>query len=134
VGTPDEHMKPRILIIEDEVLVRLFAVDVLEDEGFSVSEAASGAEALAEVQASADLTAVIIDLGLPDRSGDLIAADIRALHPSLPMLIASGRSEHELKERFGDDARVGIVVKPFTGPMLLDALAQMGVTAPSGDS
>jgi CheY-like chemotaxis protein len=133
-NSPAEPTKPRILIVEDEVLVRMYAVDVLADEGFNVTEAGSGAEALAKVQASAGFTAVIIDLGLPDRSGDLIAADIRALYPALPVLIASGRSERELKERFGNDARVGIVVKPFTAPMLLEALAQLGVSAPSGKS
>lgn len=123
-----DDAKPCLLIVEDEVLVRMFAVDALEDEGFSVVECATGAEALAKMQASPSIVAVIIDLGLPDRSGDLVAADIRALRPDVPILIASGRSERELKERFGLDRQVGIVVKPFTGPMLFEALAKLGVT------
>ena len=128
----NDHAKPCVLIVEDEVLVRMFAVDALEDEGFSVVESATGAEALAKAQENPRLVAVIIDLGLPDRSGDLIAADIRAQRPNLPILIASGRSERELKDRFGLDRNVGIIVKPFTGPMLFEALEKLGVTPRSG--
>jgi DNA-binding response OmpR family regulator len=117
------------LIVEDEVLVRMFAVDALEDEGFKVVESATAAEALANLQSlGSRLVAAIVDLGLPDRPGDQLATDMRAIDGNLPILIASGRSERELKERFVVDGRVGIVVKPFTGPMLLDALAKIGVT------
>jgi len=128
------NSKPKILIVEDEVLVRMFAVDALEDGGFSVEQSATGAEALTKVQAlQTEIVAAIIDLGLPDRTGDQVAADIRAIRADLPILIASGRSERELKERFALDGRVGIVVKPFTGPMLLDALEKLGVRPNGSD-
>ncbi len=116
----------RILIVEDEVLVRMFAVDCLEDEGFKVVESANAAEALQKLDAT--IIAAIVDLGLPDRPGDELAAELRALRSDLPILIASGRSERELKERFALAGQIGIVVKPFTGPMLLDALEKIGVT------
>ena len=80
-----------VLIVEDEILVRMFAVDVLEDAGFEAAQAANGAEALEHYRArSADLAAVIIDLGLPDRSGDEVAAELRGLNATLPIVIASG--------------------------------------------
>jgi DNA-binding response OmpR family regulator len=128
VSPTGDGSKPRILIVEDEVLVRMFAVDALEDEGFSVEESATASEALNKLQAlNSQIVAAIIDLGLPDRPGDQVAAEMRALRADLPILIASGRSERELKERFVLDGRVGIVVKPFTGPMLLHALEKIGV-------
>ena len=123
----------RILIVEDEVLVRMFAVDSLEDAGFKVEEAATGAEALQIASRLRDqLAAVVIDLGLPDRSGDEVAAEIRRALANVPILIASGRSERELKERFAVDGRIAIMVKPYTGPMLIDALGSLGVTARTG--
>jgi len=70
---------------------------------------------------------VVVDLGLPDRPGDQLAAEIRRQQPQLPILIASGRSERELKERFAIDACTAIMVKPYTGPMLLQALQFLGV-------
>lgn len=120
----------RILLVEDEVLVRMFAVDSLEDAGFKVEEAANGAEALRAVtQFQGQLAAVVIDLGLPDRAGDEVAAEIRSALANIPILIASGRSERELKERFAVDRRVAIMGKPYTGPMLIDALGSLGVKA-----
>lgn len=119
----------RVLIVEDEALVRMFAVDALEDAGFAIAEAASANDALQVLQASpGGICAVVVDLGLPDRPGDQLAAEIRRHSPQLPILIASGRSERELKERFAIDGRVAIMVKPYTGPMLLQALQTLGVT------
>jgi CheY-like chemotaxis protein len=132
VGETNNQTNPRILIVEDEVLVRMFAVDALEDEGYRVAESSTAAEALAKLAELGDeIAAIIIDLGLPDRPGDQVAAEIRAKYPELPILIASGRSERELKERFAIGGKVGIVVKPFTGPMLYDALEKLGVKASS---
>ena len=120
---------PRVLIVEDEALVRMFAVDALEDAGFAIAEAASATDAMQALQSDAtSIRAVVVDLGLPDRPGDQLAADIRRQWPQLPILIASGRSERELKDRFGIDTHVAIMVKPYTGPMLLQALQSLGVT------
>ena len=126
----DSNSNPRILIVEDEVLVRMFAVDSLEDAGFKVEQAGNAAEALAKVHSlGQQLQAIVIDLGLPDRPGDAVAAEIRAILADVPILIASGRSERELKERFAVDRRIAVMVKPYTGPMLIDALAALGATA-----
>jgi len=127
VGEASNTEKKRILIVEDEVLVRMFTVDALEDEGFKVEESATAAEALTKLQQPGEFAAVIIDVGLPDRPGDQLATEMRALRNDLPLLIASGRSERELKERFQLDGKIGIIVKPFTGPMLLHALEQLGI-------
>ena len=119
-----------ILFVEDEVLVRMFAVDSLEEAGFRVEQAGSANEALARLRAlQTQVTAIVIDLGLPDRPGDEVASEMRTLLPGVPILIASGRSERELRQRFSLDERVAIMVKPYTGPMLIDALASLGVVA-----
>lgn len=122
-----------ILIVEDEILVRMFAVDVLEEAGFRVAQAANGAEAFACLESTPTLAAAIVDLGLPDRPGDEVAAEIREKRAALPILIASGRSERELKDRFAADQRIGVLVKPYTASMLIGALAALGVQAPSAE-
>ena len=121
----------RILIVEDEMLVRMFAVDALEDAGFQVVQAGDATEAIAATQGAPDVSAVIIDMGLPDRSGDQLAAEMRAQSPTLPILIASGRSERELKDKFAADPRIAVLVKPYTAAMLIGALDSLGVKAPS---
>lgn len=118
----------RILLVEDELLVRMFAVDALEDAGFRVEEAGTAAEALsAFAQLADELCAAIIDLGLPDRSGDELAAQLRDRRADLPILIASGRSEGEIRDRFAHDAHVGVLIKPYTAAMLIDSLATVGI-------
>ena len=118
----------KILIVEDELLVRMFAVDALEDAGFQVEQAGTAQEALRSVQQlGSELTALIIDLGLPDRTGDQLAAELRDAKVEVPILIASGRSEREIRDRFVNDPRIGILVKPYTASMLIDALEQVGI-------
>ena len=118
----------RVLIVEDELLVRMFAVDALEDAGFQVEQAGTAAEAITSVQQmGSELSALIIDLGLPDRTGDQLAAELRDANVELPILIASGRSEREIRDRFAQDPHIGILVKPYTAAMLIDALEQVGV-------
>ena len=119
-----------ILLVEDEPLVRMFAADALEDAGFRVEQASNGMEALHALQIlERELSAVVIDVGLPDRPGDEIAAEMRARLALLPILIASGRSEKELRARFAVDSRVAIMPKPYTGPMLIATLCELGVAA-----
>ncbi len=118
-----------ILVVEDEFLVRMFAVDVLEDAGFRVLQAGTAAEAIQALQAAADVRAALVDIGLPDRPGDQLAAEIRALRSDLPIVIASGRSGRELRERFAGNPGIAILVKPYTGPLLLEVLAEVGVAA-----
>jgi CheY-like chemotaxis protein len=116
-----------VLVVEDEILVRMFAVDALEDAGFRVEQAGSASEAIQALGRTADVRAAVVDLGLPDRSGDQLAAEIHALRADLPIVIASGRSAGELQERFGRAANVALLVKPYTAPMLIQALASLGV-------
>lgn len=118
-----------ILVVEDELLVRMFAVDALEDAGFLVIQAGTAAEALQALEGAPDVRAALLDIGLPDRPGDQLAAEIQAMRADLPIIIASGRSGRELRERFAGNARVTILVKPYTATLLLDALAQIGVAA-----
>jgi DNA-binding response OmpR family regulator len=121
----------RILVVEDEILVRMFAADALEDAGFRAVQAGDAAQARQLLGQGGDVQAVIVDLGLPDAPGDQFAAELRAAHPDLPILIASGRSERELKDRFSGDSRTGLLVKPYTASMLVEALASLGVSASS---
>ncbi len=118
-----------ILVVEDEFLVRMFAVDALEDAGFRVIQAGTAAEAMQALHGVTDVRAALVDIGLPDRPGDQLAAEIHALRGDLPIIIASGRSGRELRERFAGNPRVSILVKPYTGPLLLEVLAGVGVAA-----
>jgi PAS domain S-box-containing protein len=124
----------RILLVEDEELVRMIAVDHLEEFGFAVETASSATEAMNKLKLlNGNLAAAIIDIGLPDRKGDILVGEVRAIYPSLPILIASGYGEDVLRERFGKDARVGFIGKPYAAGQLEGALASLNVTSGKAD-
>jgi CheY-like chemotaxis protein len=81
-----------VLVVEDEVLVRMMLADVLDDAGFRVIEAANADEALRVMSAIPDVSAVVTDVEMPGGSlnGFELARRIRA-EWNIGVLIASGR-------------------------------------------
>lgn len=110
-----------LLVVEDEPLIRMLAVDLLGDVGCTAEEAGTASEAMIKLRAQA-FDAIILDVGLPDRLGTDLAAEIRSNWPNLPILIASGRSASELSQLFAADTLVRIVAKPYTAADLRSAL------------
>ncbi len=104
----------RVLVIEDEVLIRMLAVDMLLDLGREADEAGTAAEALNLLRApGADYAVVLLDLGLPDRRGDDLVRDIRQSSPALPLIVASGEDQVEVKARLKDFGPIGFLDKPY---------------------
>ncbi|MEN3951834.1 response regulator [Iodidimonas sp. SYSU 1G8] len=118
----------RVLIVEDEVLVRMVAVDILSDIGFRVEEAGNAGEALSKMRAAGErFDAAIIDIGLPDMKGDRLAAELREIRPDLPVLIASGYDMEEIRARLDGDKGIAVVPKPYDGSDLRRELEKLGV-------
>ena len=90
----------RVLVVEDEVLIRMLAVDMLLDLGREADEAGTAAEAIELLRApGADYALVLLDLGLPDKRGDDLVRDIRQSHADLPLIVASGEDQTEVTAR-----------------------------------
>ncbi|HEY2246185.1 MAG TPA: response regulator [Bradyrhizobium sp.] len=118
----------RVLLVEDEVLIQMLAIEYLEDGGFQVDAAGTATDAmnkLARVPGGFD--AVIIDIGLPDRRGDVLLRELRALYPTLPIVLATGHNPLELRNRFKDQSKLSIVAKPYTAEALIAALSRLDV-------
>lgn len=123
---------PLILLVEDEALLRAAVVDLLEEMGFRVEAAASAREAASRFnQAGADYHAVIIDLGLPDRSGAELAREFRARHADVPIVIASGYEESDIGDALALDERVGFLGKPYGVRGMSQVFAELGITVVS---
>ena len=78
----DTRARPaRILLVEDEALVRILATEYLEDAGYRVEPAVSAMEAMGKVRLlHGEIAPPIVDVGLPDRKGDVLVVRIaRAL-------------------------------------------------------
>jgi signal transduction histidine kinase/CheY-like chemotaxis protein len=122
----------RILVVEDEFLVQMFIADVLTEAGCVPIKAATASEGLVKfLTAHTELAGAIIDLGLPDRRGDELVADIRATRPDLPIVLATGYAGDNLHQRFAQDARLAVLSKPFRPDSLLAALRRFGIRVQS---
>ena len=91
--TPRQGHALRVLLVEDEVLVRMTTAVMLADLGHDVLEAETGADAMARLIHGVDL--VICDLGLPDMDGLALVDQVRARLPGVPVIVASGAAGAE---------------------------------------
>lgn len=87
------HPSRKLLIIDDDILVRQSIVTYLQDSGFGVVEAANGSDAL-HILASQNVLdypdLVITDLRMPDIDGLQLLQELQDLHPKLPVIVISG--------------------------------------------
>ena len=118
----------RILVVEDEALVRMIAVDTLMDAGYEVEEAATASEAIARMTSgTARFDAALLDLGLPDRKGDDLARELWAIQSDLPIIIASGYAPDDVRQRFAGAQHFDVIGKPYDSREMLRILEGFGV-------
>ncbi|MGA5700356.1 ANTAR domain-containing response regulator [Peterkaempfera bronchialis] len=127
MSTADEQNEPvspeitRIVIAEDEALIRLDLKEMLEEEGYTVvGEAGDGATAvkLAE-ELRPDL--VILDVKMPVLDGLSAAEQIHQAHIA-PVLMLTAFSQRELVDRARDAGAMAYIVKPFSKSDLVPAI------------
>ena len=111
----------RVVIAEDEALIRLDLKEMLEEEGYSVvAEAADGEAAVEKVTAlRPDLA--ILDVKMPILDG-ISAAERIAAERITPVVILTAFSQRELVERARDAGAMAYLVKPFTKADLVPAI------------
>ena len=103
--------KARILIVEDEEKIAQITQAYLEREGYQVSHALNGTDALAMLSDGYDL--VVLDLMLPDMDGEEICRSLRE-HSNIPIIMVTAKSDEEDRiTGLGLGADV-YVVKPFS--------------------
>lgn len=83
-----------VLIVEDEPLIRIDAVDMVEDEGFDVCQAANAAKALLVLEARDDIGILFTDIDMPgDIDGLDLARIVRKRWPHIAIIIVSGHTQ-----------------------------------------
>ena len=114
----------------------MVAVEVLREAGFEVEEAGTAAEALARMAegGGSGFAAAILDFGLPDRTADALAVDLRALRADLPLVVASGYDVSEMRHRFTGHDQIAFMTKPYESLALGNALPTLGVSVRSRPS
>jgi signal transduction histidine kinase len=113
----------RILLVEDDLLVRRGLTRFLEREGFEVVAVADGEEALAMVGVSTRFACVVSDLAMPRLDGGQLEARLAQTFPSLPVVLLSGNRAPPPTS--GGPGRRAFLEKPFEHAALRRAIDEL---------
>lgn len=116
---------PNVLVVEDEMVLRMRAVDIVEDAGFTPVEAVNADEAIAILESRSDIDLLFTDIQMPGSMDGLkLAHAVHARWPSIKIILVSGQVKPSDAERPADSRFFG---KPLgIGQMIHVLQAMMG--------
>ena len=112
------RMTMRILVVDDDALMRETLRDILEDAGFQIMTAGRVSEAL-EVLGAQAFDLMLVDLNLPDGAGTALALEARQKRANLRVILMTGEADLPKEQTNSVDA---YLVKPVEPPVLLTLL------------
>ena len=108
----------RVLLVEDEVEVRQFAVRALKRQGYQVMEAADGVEALELMRANPGAIDIVVsDVVMPEMDGPTLFKELRKDNPAIKVIFVSGYPNEAFRETLGTED-FAFLPKPFSLPQL----------------
>ena len=120
--TEDTEVAPRrVVVAEDESLIRMDVVEILTDAGFEVVGEAGDGEAAVQLAAELKPDLVVMDVKMPKLDG-ISAAERLSKNHVAPVVLLTAFSQKELVERASEAGALAYVVKPFTPNDLLPAI------------
>ena len=120
-----------ILMVDDDAFVRETLVQEMEDHGFTVTSAASGAEALQLLDADPDISVLLTDLSMPVMDGIALIRESQRRRPGLPALLLTGYATESAALATGLDGSMTLLRKPITGTTLARHVAMVIADAPA---
>lgn len=117
------NRKAVILIVEDNAIIRMGAVDLVVDAGYEALEATNADEAIRLLEARADIVLVFTDVGMPGTmDGIKLAHYIRNRWPPIKLIVASGRAILE-ESRLPEGSR--FFPKPYHENTIIEEIRRM---------
>jgi DNA-binding NtrC family response regulator len=121
-GSPVNARRGAVLVVEDEILIRLSLAEVLRDEGFSVLEAANADEAVAVLASSATIDVVMTDVNMPGSlDGLALGRFVRTTRPGLKVIVVSGR----VTPAAATEAADAFLAKPYDAERVVNTIHRL---------
>jgi len=111
----------RVLVVDDEPVIRITSKRVLERHGYDVIDAESGSQAIERFRNNHDVV-VVLDMSMPGMGGAECFRELRAIDPAARVLLVSGYAIQDDIRQCLQDGACGFVAKPFASSVLLDAV------------
>jgi len=109
----------KILILEDEIVIRSFVSINLKREGYEVIEAGTGAEAIEKLSTEKNISLALLDIMLPDTSGIEICKYIRSEFDNMGVIMLTAKSQEDDKIEGFLSGADDYIIKPFSIKELL---------------
>lgn len=107
-------LRKRVLVVDDEALIRWSVSEILVEAGWQVRQAATGAEALAAVEEWAGASfVVLLDLRLPDVADLSLVQALHQQRPDVPIVVMTAYGSPEQTRTVHDFGVVRVIDKPF---------------------
>ena len=116
--------KTPILVAEDEAMLRVLAVEMLEDAGFKVFEAGDGVEALELLKANPQIALLVSDIKMPRMDGYALVTAGLEFKPELKVLLMTGYAQ-DPPPQFLKAREIQILHKPFNREKLCSIAVEM---------
>ncbi len=113
----------RILIVEDEPMVRAVAERALARQGYTIETACDGEEALALLAERKQFDLIVSDVVMPNMDGPTMAKEVRSQYGDIRILFMSGYAEEQLRQSIDID-RVAFLPKPFSVTQIAEAVGK----------
>ena len=107
-----EGVRARILVVDDDELIRSLFKETLEEQGHTVVTADTSAKGLAYV-IQHDFGLIFLDLKMSGTDGAEILREMKGIKRKLPVVIITGYPDSEVMERAMKQGPLGIMLKPF---------------------
>jgi CheY-like chemotaxis protein len=119
-----------ILLVEDAQPLRALAQELLEDSGYTVLEAANGADAIQVAeQHQGPIHLLLTDVVMPGMDGPKVAAHMTRTYPGIKVLYASGYTDDAIVHHGVLDPGIALLHKPFTRAALTNKVREvLGLT------
>jgi len=114
--------KPALILAEDEAMLRILAVEMLQDAGFEVFEAADGVEGLELLKAHPEASLLVTDIKMPRMDGYALAQAGLEVRPELKVLLMTGYAQEPPPALL---KHVRILHKPFNLEQLCALAAEL---------
>jgi DNA-binding NtrC family response regulator len=110
----DEKTSPlRLLVVDDEPLIRWFLANGLSTAGYEVVAVDSGREAVFAFGEGDQVDLVLLDLKLPDSDGLRILKELKTKDPSCPVILMTAHGTDETREESMEAGAFEMITKPF---------------------
>ncbi len=122
LARPGHRATGRVLVVEDEPLVRDLTRRILASAGFEVRAVASAAEALAQIERDPAFDALLTDVAMPNMSGIELARTLRLRRCDIPTVFMTGYADERVLRPDDPIDQTSLLRKPFSAADVISAV------------